>query len=127
VAGQPEPGLQLSGGYAFVDVEDAAGNETRTFIPRHTLRLSAVYSPPSFDALRFGASARFQSRIRNDYIAQEGYAIVDLMARYEVTRNVSLAVNVDNVTNVKYWSSLQWGQAYYGAPRTVRATLGFSF
>lgn len=127
IAGQPAPGLQLSGGYAFVDVEDAQGNDARTFIPRHTLRLSAVYSPPAFDALRFGASARFQSRIHNDYIAQTGYAIVDLMARYQVSKNVSLAVNVDNVSNVKYWSSLQWDQAYYGAPRTVRATLGFGF
>lgn len=127
IAGQPAPGVQISGGYAYVAVEDANGDAARTFIPRHTLRLSAVYSPPSFDALRFGASARFQSRIHNNYIAQNGYAVVDLMARYQVTRNVSLAINVDNVTNVKYWSSLQWDQAYYGAPRTVRGTLGFSF
>lgn len=127
IAGQPAPGVQLSGGYAYVAVEDSDGDEARTFIPRHTLRLSAVYSPPSFAALRLGASARFQSRIYNAYIEQKGYAIVDLMARYQVTKNVSLAVNVDNVTNVKYWSSLQWDQAYYGAPRTVRGTLGFSF
>lgn len=127
VAGEPLPGLQLSGGYAYVDVEDDAGEDARTFIPRHTLRLSAVYSPPSLEALRVGASARFQSRITNDYAEQKGYAIVDLMARYQVTNNVSLAVNVDNVSNVKYWTSLQWDQAYYGAPRTVRGTLGFSF
>jgi outer membrane receptor for ferric coprogen and ferric-rhodotorulic acid len=127
VAGQPLPGLQLSGGYAYVDVEDTDGNDTRTFIPRHTLRLSAVYSPPKLEALRFGASARFQSRIHNDYIEQKGYAVVDLMARYQLTKNISIAANVDNVTNVKYWSSLQWDQALYGAPRTVRGTLGFSF
>ncbi|WP_091141955.1 TonB-dependent siderophore receptor [Novosphingobium sp. CF614] len=127
LAGEPLPGLQVSGGYAYVDVEDENGDAARTFIPRHTLRVSAVYSPPSLDALRFGASARFQSRIYNAYTEQKGYAIVDLMARYQVTKNVSLAVNVDNVTNVKYWTSLQWAQGYYGAPRRVRGTLGVSF
>lgn len=138
VAGEPLPGLQLSGGYAYVDIEDDQGDKARTFIPRHTVRLSAVYSPPSLDELRMGVSARYQSRISQLYEAftadgedatmtQKGYAIVDLMARYQVTKNVSLAVNVDNVTNVKYWTSLQWDQAYYGAPRTVRGTVGFSF
>lgn len=127
IAGQPLPGLQISGGYAYADIKDNDGNEARTFIPRHTLRLSTVYSPLALKALRLGVSTRFQSRIYNDYIAQKGYAIVDLMARYQVTKNVSLAVNVNNVTNVKNWSSLQWDQAYYGAPRTVRGTLGFSF
>lgn len=127
LAGQPLPGLQVSGGYAYVDVEDEDGNPARTFIPRHTLRMSAVYSPPSLDALRFGASARFQSRIYNTETAQKGYAIVDLMARYQLTRNISVAANLDNLTNVKYWTSLQWDQAYYGAPRTVRGTVGFSF
>lgn len=138
VAGEALPGLQLSGGYAYAHIEDDAGNAARTFIPRHTLRLSAVYSPPSFDRLRMGASARYQSRIKHiyeDFIAtdqdatmrQKGYAIIDLMARYQATKNVSIAVNVDNLSDVKYWSSLQWNQAYYGAPRTVRGTLGVSF
>lgn len=97
-----------------------------------------VYSPPSFDKLRLGASARYQSRIYHvyeDFIAegedatveQKAYAIVDLMARYQVLKNLSVALNVDNVTNVKYWSSLQWDQAYYGAPRTVSATIGVNF
>jgi len=127
VAGEALPGLQLSGGYAYVDVEDENGDAARTFIPRHTVRLSAVYSPPSLPALRFGASARYQSRIHNESIAQKNYAIVDLMARYQLMKNVSLSVNVDNVTNVKYWTSLEWDQAYYGAPRTASVTLGLNF
>ena len=127
LAGEVLPGFQVSGGYAWTDVEDDEGNNARAFIPRHTLRMSATYTPQFFPALRMGASARYQSKIHNDYIEQDGYAIVDLMARYQLTKNVSLAVNVDNLTNVKYWTSLQWDQAYYGAPRTVRGTLGVSF
>ncbi|TCM21747.1 outer membrane receptor for ferric coprogen and ferric-rhodotorulic acid [Novosphingobium sp. PhB165] len=127
VAGEVLPGFQVSGGYAYVDIEDTDGNNARAFIPRHTAHLNATYTPRFLEALRLGASARYQSRIHNDYTEQDGYAIVDLMARYQVTRNVSVAVNLDNLTNVKYWTSLQWDQAYYGAPRTVRGTLGVSF
>jgi outer membrane receptor for ferric coprogen and ferric-rhodotorulic acid len=102
------------------------------------VRVSAVYSPPSFDKLRMGVSARYQSKIHHVFedftadgedavVRQKGYAIVDLMARYQLLRNVSLSLNVANVTNVKYWSSLQWDQAYYGAPRTVSGTIGVNF
>ncbi len=127
VAGELFSGMQVSGGYAWTDIEDDEGNNARAFIPRHTVRVNASYTPPFLDALRLGASARYQSKIHNDYIEQSDYAIVDLMARYQVTKNVSVAVNLDNLTNVKYWTSLQWDQAYYGAPRTVRGTLGVSF
>jgi outer membrane receptor for ferric coprogen and ferric-rhodotorulic acid len=127
IAGELLPGLQLTGGYAYVHIEDNDGADARTFIPRHTVRVNAVYSPPALKALRFGASTRFQSRTYNTYTAQKGYAVADLMARYQVTRNASVGVNMDNVTNVKYWNSLQWGQAYYGAPRTGRVTLGLNF
>jgi outer membrane receptor for ferric coprogen and ferric-rhodotorulic acid len=127
IAGEVLPGLQLAGGYAYVDVEDNNGEDARTFIPRHTVRVNATYSPPALPDLRFGVSTRFQSRIYNAYTAQKGYAIVDLMTRYQLTRNVSVAVNVDNITNVKYWNSLQWDQGYYGAPRTARVTLGVGF
>ncbi|OJW71262.1 MAG: hypothetical protein BGO57_02535 [Sphingomonadales bacterium 63-6] len=127
ISGEPFAGFQLSGGYAYVDVEDAQGEDARTFIPRHTLRLSATYTPPALKDLRLGVSARYQSSIHNSYIEQEGYVVVNLMARYQVHNNVSLAVNVDNVTNAKYWNSLQWDQAYYSEPTTVRGTIGFNF
>ncbi|MCJ2184616.1 TonB-dependent siderophore receptor [Novosphingobium sp. 1949] len=127
VSGEPLPGLQLTGGYAYVDIEDADGNAARTFIPHHTARLSAVYTPQALPALRVGASARYQSRIHNDGAVQGEYAVVDLMARYKLTRNVSLGVNVDNVTNAKYWQSLEWSQGIYNAPTTWRGTLGVTF
>ncbi len=127
VSGQLFKGLQVNGGYAYVDVEDEDGANTRLFIPRHTVRLSAVYTPPMFDRLRLGASARYQSGISNGAARQGDYTIVNLMGRFQMTKNVSLGVNVDNVTNVKYWSSLESDQSFYGAPTTWRATLGVNF
>lgn len=127
VGGELFKGFQVTGGYAYVDVEDDAGENTLLYIPRHTVRFSAVYTPPVLDdALRLGASARYQSKTEN--IATQGdYAIVDLMARYQLTKNLSLGVNVDNVTNQKYWTSMRSTQSSYGAPTTWRGTLGLSF
>lgn len=127
VSGELLPGLQLTGGYAYVDIEDKDGIDARTFIPRHTVRLSTVYNPPVLEALRLGGSVRYQSRITNDGAVQDEYAVVDLMARYQLTRNISLGFNLDNVTNAKYWQSIQFAQGLYDAPRTWRGTLGVSF
>ena len=138
VAGEVLPGLQLAGGYAYTDVEDDEGEEARTFIPRHTARLSATYSPPALDRLKFGAAIRYQSRIYREQgtvaatgatiiSEQDAFALVDLMARYHLISGLSLSANIYNLTNAKYLSSLRWDQSYYGAPRTYSVTLGYSF
>jgi len=36
-------------------------------------------------------------------------------------------VNVRNVTNKKYLNSLEWGQAFYAAPRSVIGTIRFEY
>jgi outer membrane receptor for ferric coprogen and ferric-rhodotorulic acid len=138
VAGEVLPGLQLAGGYAYTDIEDDEGEEARTFIPRHTARLSATYSPPALDRLKLGAAIRYQSRIYREQgtvastgatiiSEQDAFVLVDLMARYHLISGLSLSANINNLTNAKYLSSLRWDQSFYGAPRTYSVTLGYSF
>jgi outer membrane receptor for ferric coprogen and ferric-rhodotorulic acid len=138
LAGEVLPGLQLAGGYAYTDIEDDAGEEARTFIPRHTARLSSTYSPPALDRLKFGAAIRYHSRIYREQGTvvstgatiisnQDAYVLVDLMARYQLMPRLSLSANVYNLTNAKYLTSLRWDQSFYGAPRTYSAALGYSF
>lgn len=49
------------------------------------------------------------------------YTVYNLMAAYEVTRNLALRLNIDNVTDKRYLSSGNWNmtRAFYGAPRNV--------
>ncbi len=47
---------------------------------------------------------------------QQGYALLNLMARYDISKQVSVTANLNNVTNKKYISSLYFSQGYYGAP-----------
>ncbi len=57
------------------------------------------------------------------------YTIFNLMASYELTQNVRLRLNIDNVTDKTYASSLNWGasRAFLGAPRTFLVSADFRF
>lgn len=143
LGGELLPGLQATGGLTFLSLEIAdTGAPARTFVPRNTGRLNVTYSPPSLPALRVGASAQYQSRIYydtadyfggalvtglNGRIDQGAYALVDLFAGYDFNENVRIGVNVRNVTNEKYLSSLTFTQSYYGAPRSVLGTVSVKF
>ena len=111
----------------------------RTFVPRNTGRLNIVWQPEALPALKVGASGQVQSRMyleplgviatpgQQVRVTQDGYATVDLMARYELTPRVSLSANVRNVNNAKALSALNFDQGYYNAPRTVLGTLRVSY
>lgn len=58
---------------------------------------------------------------------QDSYTLVDLMAAYEFDKNTTLALNVDNVTDRKYLTSLMWDQSFYAAPRSASLTLSWKY
>jgi outer membrane receptor for ferric coprogen and ferric-rhodotorulic acid len=110
----------------------------RTYVPRNTARASLTWTPAMLPALKLGGAIKYQSNIRRVadattasgdaiLIRQPGYALVDLMARYDITPHWSLSANLNNLTNKKYLTSLYWDQAYYGAPRTASVTIGWKF
>lgn len=137
--GQIAPGLQATGGFTVMRIRDENGDPERTFVPRNIGRLNLAYSPPGMERLKLGASAQYQSSFYFEpggtsvttgepiRIEQGGYALIDLLAAYEVTENVGLSVNLRNVTNARYLSSLTFDQSYYGAPRSVLGTLSVRY
>lgn len=137
VSGTLAPGLQVNGGYTLLRIESPEGDRVRTYVPTNTARLNIVYSPPSFDRLKVGAAVQYQNRIWREQplviagepvvTEQKDYTLIDLMARFEIDDHWSLTANLRNLTDVKYITSLYWEQGYYGAPRTISATLGWRF
>lgn len=133
------PGLQATGGYTIMRIRGENDANVRTFVPRNTARLNVTYAAPSFDKLKLGASVQYQSRIylepgtisdttgRPVRINQGGYALVDLLARYDLTPNVALSANLKNLTNAKYLTALNFDQGYYGAPRTILGTISVRY
>ena len=128
LAGEVLDGLNISAGYTYVTVEDENGDDTRRYIPTQQLKVATSYQLPVVPGLRLGASLRWQNEIYyNDVEVQGSYALVDLFARYDLNPNLSLAVNINNVTDEKYRLSVQWGQANYGAPLNVFGTVNWRF
>ena len=139
LAGKITDNWALSGGYTGLEIEDAAGDPTRTWIPNKTLKLATTWSAPRLNDLKLGAQLRWQNDVSyvdtgvqdisgNDVVLeQKGYAVVDLMATIRVFDRVRAAVNVRNVTDHKHLASLMWGQAYYAAPRSATLSLSFAY
>ena len=132
LAGEVLPNVQASLGYTYVDVQDTEGERARAFIPQHMVRAMTTYRLPFYEAVKVGAQVSWQDGIYRDQGAgvttrQDDYALVDLMASYQITENLEGTLNINNVTDEKYLSSLNFAQSYYGAPRHAMLTLGWNY
>ncbi|SFR56018.1 outer-membrane receptor for ferric coprogen and ferric-rhodotorulic acid [Marinobacter daqiaonensis] len=135
LAGEPLQGLELAGGFTYVNIEQD-GNDALTYIPSRMARVSAVYELPPVQGLKVGASVNWQDDIEETApaggrVEQESYALLDLMARYEFNENWAVQANAFNVTDEKYLASLRWagssGQGFYGAPANGSVTLSWNY
>jgi len=141
-SGEPIDGLQLSAGYTFVDITNADGSHAVTYSPKHMIKTAATYRIPGMEKLKVGAAVRWQDDIKiavpltaDDGFTsigtadaeQDAYAVVDLMASYDIDPNWSVSANLNNLTDEKYLSSLYWTQAYYGAPRNASVSVSWKY
>jgi outer membrane receptor for ferric coprogen and ferric-rhodotorulic acid len=127
VSGELLQGLQATAGYTFVDIQDAEDKHAITYSPKHMLRASTTYRIPGLEQLKVGASMSWQDDVYNGIAEQDAYALVNLMASYDIDPNWSVSANLNNVTDEKYLSSLYWTQAYYGAPRNASMTVSWKY
>jgi outer membrane receptor for ferric coprogen and ferric-rhodotorulic acid len=131
LAGQVTPRLQASLGYTQLAIHDDAGNDVRTYTPRRLLRATATYRVPGVDSLKVGGNLSWQSATYRDAsageIRQDAYAVVNLMARYDIDKQWSVSANLNNLTDEKYIASLYWEQAYYAAPRNASLSLNWKY
>lgn len=136
LAGAATPRLALSAGYTQLAIKDSAGNDTRSFSPRRVLRLSTTYRLPVFEKLKLGASVNWRSETHRADTTSSGatantrqpaYALLNLMARYDISDRLNATLNIHNVTDEKYLTSLHWSQGFYGAPRNGSVSLNWTY
>ena len=104
-----------------------------TNIPQNTFKVFTTYRLAGFgDGLTVGGGVRWQSEIYSvnqgpaqARFTQAAYSVVDLMARYEISRQLTLTANLYNAFDKSYYTST--GNSYYGAPRNVRVGLDMRF
>jgi len=140
LSGELLPGWQLFAGYTFVDIQTRDGKHGKPSAPKNLLRASTTYRVPSLEQLKVGASVNWQddtyqtvgltngvNGLENTRVMQDSYALLNLMASYEIDPNWSVSANLNNLTNEKYLTSLYWEQGYYGAPRNASMTLSWKY
>lgn len=138
VSGELATHWNATAGYTQFRVEDADGEDINTLYPTQLLRLFTTYRlPGALNKLTIGGGINWQDSIYTyainpagnpEKIEQDAYALVNLMARYEVTDNLTAQLNVNNLTDEKYYDLFDAFDALtYGAPRSVTATAKYRF
>lgn len=140
LVGQLTPAWELSAGVAYMETEVKEGaTAASTGIPSDwSPKMSATLwtSYKLSHDLTIGGGVRYMGKHNNaksrssDAIKGiEDYAVVDAMASYKLNKNVDLQLNVYNLFDEKYISTLNNNRTRYlpGAPRTANLTANFTF
>ncbi|WXL26057.1 TonB-dependent siderophore receptor [Ectopseudomonas mendocina] len=138
VGGELSPGWQMNAGMTHLfSLRNKDGSAARTYIPQNQVYLSTSYKVPQIQGLKVGASMNWQSEIFRDQgktasgqeivSKQDSYAVFNTMASYDIDQNWNVALNVNNIFNEKYLTSLYWAQSFYAAPRNTMATVTWKY
>lgn len=128
VTGQPAPRWNLTAGYAYTTTEDAAGARAMTQIPRHSFKLFSTYRlAGALERLTVGGGLTLQSDSGYPGSQPEGgYALATLLARYEVSRDLTASLLVNNLFDRTYHTGTAT-HALYGPPRHAVLSLNYRF
>ena len=140
ISGEVMPGWQLQAGYTHKVSRDQGGTKVSTWEPEDQINLYTRYKlTGDLDKLTLGGGVRWQSTgwqmLSNwnkggtvEKFSQDPYWLVDLMARYQISKNLSATVNLNNVFDKSYYTNIGfYNSSYYGDPRNVMVTTRWDF
>ena len=139
VVGQPIDGWNINLGYSQFQAHEADGNDVNTDHPRKQLKLFTTYQLLTLmPSLTVGGGINWQdetyANVTNpvtgqaDNLTQDAYTLASLMARYDITEQLDVQLNVDNLFDKKYYSQVGFFSQYrYGEPRSFSLGLNYRF
>jgi len=143
LAGQLTDHLNLSFGYTQFSLKDLInGGDARTFNPNQSFNLLTTYQVPQIPKLKLGLGVQWQDKTylevpeaategvvtqQAGIIKQDAYALVNLMASYELNDHITLQANGNNLTNEKYLFNFPNQQGFYGAPANYSVAVKFKY
>lgn len=141
VVGSPVQGLDIQAGYTRLDTKYLKDRNNKnlpftTWEPKHTFKLWGVYhferAPLSGLNIGVGGQAVSGSKSGTGSSAirkQGGYAVVNALVSYNINKNLSLALNANNIFDRTYYTRLGGLNTYntYGEPRNFKLTLRTRF
>jgi outer membrane receptor for ferric coprogen and ferric-rhodotorulic acid len=148
INGALTPNWQVGAGYTFAQAKykkDADSSKEGTLfdtdVPRHMFKASTTYHlQGDLNKLRVGANVYGQSSTFNKgrnvfgnyHIEQEAYALVGLMAGYQVSKHLDTQLNINNLFDKKYYQGIASNSTWspydvYGDPRNFTVTAKYTF
>jgi len=127
--------LQMTFGATRYVATDATDGRPNAFVPQTTFKLFSRYTLPMLPQLTVGGGINWQNRTYQDAVAPSGdtvrifqssYPLASLFARYQVTKQLALQANIDNLFDRTYYSYLS-DQGVYGEPRSATVSVSYSF
>jgi len=126
--------LQMTFGATRYVARDTSGRFNSN-MPQTSFKLFSRYRLPMLQDLTLGGGVNWQNRTFQDATGPDGevqrvyqgsYPLASLFARYEVTKQLAVQANVDNLFDRSYYS---WGSDYvvYGEPRSYSVNLSYAF
>jgi outer membrane receptor for ferric coprogen and ferric-rhodotorulic acid len=138
-SGELARGWNATVGYSQFKARDAFGNDVNSIYPRKLFRVYTTYQMPGqLRGLTVGGGVNWESATRttdpqapantNGLLEQESFSLVNLMARYEISKQLTAQLNINNVLDKTYFGmSAAYGGLTYGAPRNASLTLKYRF
>lgn len=131
--GEVVQGLNLQAGYTYVSSKEKGKDVVNANIPQNMFKLFATYKLPVFPSLTVGGGVRWQSKFYDENVkdlqaelyTQKSYAVIDLLAKYELSPTVILGLNVNNVTDKEYRTNT-WANTY-GDPTSYTGSVTFKY
>lgn len=148
INGALTPNWQVGAGYTFAQAKyekDADSSKEGTLfdtdVPRHMFKANTTYRlQGELNRWRIGANLYSQSSTYNKgrnvfgnfHIEQEAYALVGLMAGFQVNKHLDTQLNINNVFDKKYYQGIASNSTWspydvYGDPRNFTVTAKYSF
>ena len=126
---------QVMANFGYLDTRQISQNPVNngkrlTLTPRFSGSLWSTYDFPI--GLTLGGGVRYMDEVfvnAANTIRVPGYGLTDLMAEYDLSRNLSLRLNVTNVTNERYIRNVNNNGGRYnpGTPRAATLTSSVRF
>lgn len=138
VNGELARGWKIGAGYTYVDSDYRSGDQNGmpylSYAPDHILRAYTTYQIPG-SSWTVGGNLRLQSKVftktESFYIQQKTYALVGLMAKYQINRQAEVGITVNNLFDRKYYDAIGSYSTklenIYGAPRQVAVNFRYAF
>lgn len=129
---------EMIAGYTYMETKNVAGDSNTLFMlmPEHTINLWGTYSLETNSALNgteigLGVSAmtEFSLTRGSTTITAPSYATVDASISKDVTENLNLSLNVNNLFDRKYYSRVGSTSTFnfYGPSRNFMAKATYRF